>query len=281
MASLNFNARQVAPSTGRDPLPGGWYTANIVKSEVQPTKTGNGLRLNLEYSVLAPDWARGRKFFVGLNIKHEKAQVQEIGLSDLSAIAHAVNVLDVAESSQLHGIPHHVRLKVRKQDGYDDANDATAWKPAHEQVQYATNASGAGAGGVPAAGAGFAAPQTPAGFGQPQQQFQQTQQPAFNQQAQQQGNFNAQGVGFAQSNMTNGNASSGVGAQQVSYNQQQHVQQAQQPWEQPQQVQQQQNVTQHASNAVADQQYVGQMQQQSAPVQRAPAEAEQAAPWAQ
>ena len=42
MATLNFNANEVEPSTGFDPIPAGKYQAVITDSEMKPTKTGNG-----------------------------------------------------------------------------------------------------------------------------------------------------------------------------------------------------------------------------------------------
>ena len=42
MATLNFDANQVEPTSGKDPIPAGKYVASISASEMKPTKNGNG-----------------------------------------------------------------------------------------------------------------------------------------------------------------------------------------------------------------------------------------------
>ena len=42
MSTINFNANEVEPSTGYDPIPAGKYQAVITESEMKPTKTETG-----------------------------------------------------------------------------------------------------------------------------------------------------------------------------------------------------------------------------------------------
>ena len=49
MATLNFNANDIAPTDSFDPLPAGEYLCVITGSEEKPTKTGNGSYLELEF----------------------------------------------------------------------------------------------------------------------------------------------------------------------------------------------------------------------------------------
>lgn len=190
MAQLNFDATQVAPAVGLDPVPAGWYNCIMEKSEMKPTKDGAGAYLECQYNIVDGQYA-GRKLFDRLNLRNSNPQAQEIAFKTLSAIAHAVGVLHVADSQQLHNIPLKVRAKVRPADGqYEASNDVTGYKNINEGNNGAApGAPGAPGGFTPPAG-GYAPPpqQQPAQQWQqpPQQPAQQWQQPATVQQPAQQ-----------------------------------------------------------------------------------------------
>jgi hypothetical protein len=185
MAQLNFDASRVEPATGMDAIPAGWYNVMVDQSEMKPTRDGAGTRLNIRYVVLDGQY-QGRKVFHGLNLQHSNPQTVEIAYKQLSALAHAVGVLQVADSQQLHNIPLKIKVKVRPAEGnYDEQNDITQWKNINEQVGSAPAAPTFGAPAAPGAPAGWSpppaqapqAPQAPAGWGAP---------PAAQQPAQQQ-----------------------------------------------------------------------------------------------
>lgn len=135
MATLNFDARTVAPDTGVDTVPAGWYNVLVDESELKPTKNGDGAYLNVRYNILDGQFA-GRKLFSRINLKNANPVAQEIGFKQLSALAHATGVLQVADSSQLHNIPIKVKVKIRKdkEGEYEDQNEITTWKNINEQV---------------------------------------------------------------------------------------------------------------------------------------------------
>lgn len=170
MAQLNFDATQVEPDTGFDTVPAGWYNVSIDESDLKPTKDGAGTYLQIRFNILDGQY-RGRKLFSRLNIRNSNAQAQEIALRQLSAIGHAVNVLYIQDSQQLHGLPMKVKVKIRKgDDNYEDQNEIISYKNINEPVETVGSAPAAGA---PAAGFGMP-PQQPAGFQQaPAQTFQQ------------------------------------------------------------------------------------------------------------
>lgn len=165
MAQLNFDASQVEPDTGFDTVPAGWYNVMMDESDTKPTKDGTGTYLQARFNILDGQY-RGRKLFARLNIRNANATAQEIALRQLSAIGHAVNVLQIADSQQLHGIPLKVKVKIRKgDDNYEDQNEIISYKNIDEPVDVV--------GGAPAAGApqaGFGAPPMPNGFGAPPMQ---------------------------------------------------------------------------------------------------------------
>lgn len=146
MATLNFDARTVAPDTGFDTVPAGWYNVLVDESELKPTKNGDGAYLNVRYNILDGQFA-GRKLFSRINLKNANPVAQEIGFKQLSAIAHATGVLQVADSSQLHNIPIKVKVKIRKdkEGEYEDQNEITTWKNINEQVGAVAGAPAIGA----------------------------------------------------------------------------------------------------------------------------------------
>lgn len=184
MAQLNFDARSVVPDTGQqDPVPAGWYNVVIDKSEMKPTKDGTGMRLELQFKIIDGQFAN-RKIFEGLNLQNSSPMAQEIAYKQLSAIAHAVKVLMVQDSSQLHNIPLKVKVKLKPASGqYDAGNSIVSYKDINEVVTQPV-AAGAPApfGGAPAAfgaaPAAFAPPAAPAAFAPPAQQWAPPAQPA-------------------------------------------------------------------------------------------------------
>lgn len=175
---MNFDARTVTPNGSQDVLPAGWYQMMIDESEMCPTSSGNGdYYLKVRLNVMSGPHA-ARKIFTNLNLKNSNEIAQRIGWETLSAICHATGVMQVNDSSALHGIPMNVKLKIRPAKGdYEAQNEVTAFKNINEQVEYVGGGAG-GAGGAMGAPAMSAPAQNP--MNQPAQQ------PAWNPAAQQQ-----------------------------------------------------------------------------------------------
>ena len=166
MAQLNFDATQVAPDLGFETVPAGWYNAMIDESEMKPTKDGSGAYLQTRFNIIDGQYAN-RKISMRLNLRNTNPVAQEIAYKQLSAICHAVGVMQVADSSQLHGRPMKVKVKVRAASGdYEASNEISAFKNINEQVEGAPQAAPT-AGGAPWAQQPAAAPQAAPWAGQP------------------------------------------------------------------------------------------------------------------
>ena len=157
MATLNFDANAIQPDTSFDPIPAGWYNAIIDESEMKPTRDGSGAYLALRFNVIDGQYA-GRKVFTRLNLRNQNPVAQDIAQKQLSSICHAVNVLNVQDSSQLHALPLQIRVKV--------TNDPTGqYEPSNEISGYkaigAANGQGAAAPVAPVAPAAPVAPVQP------------------------------------------------------------------------------------------------------------------------
>lgn len=143
MALLNFNASQVQPDQGRFAIPAAWYNVMVDQTELKPTSEGDGLYLETRYKVLDGAY-KDQTIYSRFNLKNASAQAQEIGHKQLSALAHAVGVLMVQDSAQLHNIPLKVKVKIRAARGdYEESNEISAWKNINEAVPTSPSAAAA------------------------------------------------------------------------------------------------------------------------------------------
>ncbi len=127
MVQLNFDASTVAPNTGFEPVPEGWYNVAIRESEIKPTKDGEGAYLQLKAIVIDGPHAN-KPIFIRLNVQNKSKQAVDIAYGELSAICHVTGVYRVQDSSQLHNIPFQVRVVVTKGENGNSGNDVKAYK---------------------------------------------------------------------------------------------------------------------------------------------------------
>lgn len=143
MTRLNFNAATVAPAVPFDAVPAGWYVGYMSASEMCPTKDGSGAYLKAEYTILAPAEYANRKLFDQINLQHSNPVAVEIGYKTLSAICHAVKVIQVQDSAQLHNIPLQIKVSLKPAgpgaDGkhYEASNDIKGYKAVEGAVPQA------------------------------------------------------------------------------------------------------------------------------------------------
>lgn len=123
----HFDATNVAPSEDFSPIPVGEYLAHIVDSDVKPTKNNTGHYAELEFEVTAGEF-KGRKVWARLNLDNPNPKAVEIAQRELSAICHAVGVLQVTDTQQLHYKPLVIRVDIEERDGYGPRNVIKAYK---------------------------------------------------------------------------------------------------------------------------------------------------------
>jgi hypothetical protein len=140
MAQLTFNARSVEPDAGMDPVPTGWYIAIMDQSEMKATADGQGERLAVRYQIIDGKYTN-HKIFGGFNTRNSNPKTVDIAWRQLSAQCHAVGVLDLQDTNQLHNIPF--KLKVVLQPAYQDKetgktyeakNEPRGWRHISEEV---------------------------------------------------------------------------------------------------------------------------------------------------
>ena len=128
MATLNFDANNVDPSVGFDPIRAGKYLAVIVDSETKTTKSGTGEYLQLEFEVIEGDY-KGRKLWARLNIKNPNADAVRMAQADLSAICRAVNVMTPSDSVELHNLPLTITVRCKKNQDDEMTNEIRGYGP--------------------------------------------------------------------------------------------------------------------------------------------------------
>lgn len=131
MARLdNFDPDQV-PEGDRDfaPMPAGRYVAQIIESDLVPTKSGTGQMLKLTFEIIEGPCAR-RRVWANLNIINQSGQAQEIGQRELKHICAAVGHVGVLNDSDvLHFKPMRVRLGIEVDAQYGDKNVCKGYEP--------------------------------------------------------------------------------------------------------------------------------------------------------
>ncbi|MBI9017341.1 MAG: DUF669 domain-containing protein [Phycisphaerae bacterium] len=120
MANLNgFNANNVEPDAGFEPIPAGKYPVVITKTEMKPTKNGDGSYLEIELAVTEGEF-QGRLVWDRLCLDHPNRQTVEIACSKLSAICRAVGVMEPQDSVDLHNIPLVITVKLKEREDNGD-----------------------------------------------------------------------------------------------------------------------------------------------------------------
>ena len=149
MATLNFDANQVEPSAGKDPVPAGKYVAAITASEMKPTKNGAGQYLECEYQIIDGDH-KGRKLWSRHTLQHPSAQTVQIARGELSAICRAIGIMQPKDSAELHNLPMTVTVKLKKRDDNGEmTNEVTAWAKKDAAVGAPQQAGAAGGPATP------------------------------------------------------------------------------------------------------------------------------------
>ena len=127
LSDLGFNATNVEPSNGYEPLPAGDYEVVITASDTQNTKAGTGKFVNLELQILEGRF-KGRKLFDRLNLWNPSSKAVEIAMATLSSICRAVNVLTPRDTSDLHNLPLVAKVVLTNDPTYGTKNEVKGYK---------------------------------------------------------------------------------------------------------------------------------------------------------
>ena len=141
MANLNgFNANEVDPAVGFEPVPAGEYMAAITESEFKDTKSGAGRYLQLTFQIIEGEF-KNRFLWARLNLDNPNATAVQIARAELSAICRAVAVMAPNDSTELHNLPLVISVKCKKrEDTGEIANEIRGYSQKKEpEVAAASN----------------------------------------------------------------------------------------------------------------------------------------------
>lgn len=134
MPQINFDAASVEPSQNMTAIPAGKYQAVISQSIMKPTRSGNGQYLELTFEIISGEY-NGRKLWTRLNLDNPSQKAVDIARQELSAICHAVNVMSLHDTEQLHNLPMTITVKrMKKESSDEDANEVKGYAPAVSAV---------------------------------------------------------------------------------------------------------------------------------------------------
>ena len=134
MTKINFDVEKVLSELpederGFEPLPDGWYEAQVNASSIKTTKAGTGEYLELEFDIIGDDY-KGRKVWTRLNLKNPNNTTVEIAKRDFAKLCTAIKLPFVGDSPELHGKPVQIKVVYRKGEGeYGPTNDVRDYKP--------------------------------------------------------------------------------------------------------------------------------------------------------
>ena len=125
--SFNVNELPVGTGGGFVPLPAGWYTVTITKSELKDTKAGNGQYIKMRYDVTGPTH-QGRVVFGNLNIKNANPKAEEIGRQQLGELMRAIGLVQVTDFDQFIGGQLAIKLVVKDDPEYGNGNEVKGFR---------------------------------------------------------------------------------------------------------------------------------------------------------
>lgn len=160
MAHFSFDTGSVEKrESNYELLPAGWYTAQVIDSEIVPLKSGNGSALKLTFEVLS-DGYRNRKVWLRLNVKHSNPEAERISQQQLRELCESVGLTRFQDTVELHNKPVQIKVKVRKNETgqYEDQNEINGFKSAGGVAAPASMARPAPAANVSAAAPAAAVP---------------------------------------------------------------------------------------------------------------------------
>lgn len=127
MAFISFNAAEVPTESPREALPAGDYPVIVSDSTIKTAKSG-GTYLELTLQVIDGPY-HNRLVWDRITLDNLNATATEIGKRQLSQACHAVGVLQLQDSAQLHGLPMVARLAYKVDAQYGPKNEVKGYRP--------------------------------------------------------------------------------------------------------------------------------------------------------
>ena len=133
---IDFDATNVDPNEGFDPVPAGDYEVIMIKDERKPSeqKPGN-FYVNCTYKIVSGPHA-GRNLFDMLYLEYIKPETARNARARLSSICNATGIMKINAICELYNVPLIAKVVLEKYKG-DDKNKIKKFvtKPSSLQSQ--------------------------------------------------------------------------------------------------------------------------------------------------
>lgn len=117
--------------SGFDPIPAGWYEAEANKSEIKETRSG-GKMLSVAFQIIDGEHAK-RVVYANFNLVNGNPIAVCFGHRELASLCDAIGIDELEDSSDLHGIPVQIRLKIEAGNAqYPDRNVISGYKSVYK-----------------------------------------------------------------------------------------------------------------------------------------------------
>jgi len=126
-----FNARNVEPAKPRDNtlIPSGWHRAWVIGAEMKKNAAGNGRYLELTWQIVEGE-AENRRHWERYNVENPSEVAVRIAQEQLSAVMHAINVLEFNDPGELSGVMCMIKIGIEKgKNGNPDRNKIYGYLP--------------------------------------------------------------------------------------------------------------------------------------------------------
>ncbi len=115
MPFFEFNATEVTPTTGFEPIPKGKYNAVIVESDEKATRSGSGSYLEFTYEIIDGEY-KSRKLWSRHNVRNQNQKAVEIARKEVSAICHAVGTLQIQYTEDVQYKPLVINVSTTRNE---------------------------------------------------------------------------------------------------------------------------------------------------------------------
>ena len=130
-----FNAKDNEKMSGFEPIPAGWYLAEVTKSEYKANKAKTGHYLTCQLKVIEGEY-KGRYVFNLMNLDNPNPTAVEIANKEMATLCEACGLDECEDSTELHGIPIAIRVVIKDgEGGYPPKNEIKAYKTADEMPE--------------------------------------------------------------------------------------------------------------------------------------------------
>ena len=132
----SINTGEVEYNTGtREPLPSGVYSLVAVRSIQKETKKKDGVFVEVEFDITAPEQYTRRKFWDTFNIMNPSADATRIGLEQLGKLAKAAGIPVLEDDQELLNREVQAEIYIGKDGNGTPRNRVSGYYPVGVDVK--------------------------------------------------------------------------------------------------------------------------------------------------